>query len=188
MTTNHHDIRSSKRTMKNNFNQLIDNNITKKIHHSSKSKPESGSDDIYTTPLNNEGIKITSPSIPQKQRTRQKEIGDYINEDADEESTAIHTIMTKTKTPIERIHRLSIPSNLQQQGIGDHHHHSNKNRNKTTEKYHQENIYRWRLFMYILTIIILVFIIYRFLLTIWPKPKKTLMKQFIDNLLNFFTP
>jgi hypothetical protein len=170
-----HRISSSKQTMINNFDQLVDNNLTRKTRHSSRrkhSKPESGSEDIYTTSLNNKGIKLTS-SISQKQG----EIGDYINE----ESTGI---ITKTKTPIERIHQLS---NLHQQGIGDHHH-----SNKTTRKYHQElneeNIYRWRLFMYILTIIILAFIIYRFLLTIWPKPKKTLMKQLIDDLFNFFTP
>lgn len=212
-TINHHErISSSKRTMINNtVDQLVDNNTIGKSHHhstrSSKlkhnyqiSKPESGSEEIYTTPLNNEGIKISS-SITQKQRVKQREgIGDYINEDADEESTAIRAIMTKTKTPTERVHRLLTSSNnsaihLQQQDMGDHYSSNtkqHKNRSKTNGKYHQEldegNIYRWRLFMYILTITILAFVIYRFLLAIWPKPKKTFMEKLIDDLSNFFTP
>lgn len=211
-------IISSKRTTKNNFDQTIDDNNTtvlhqSKIHHSSRlskskynceipnissSKPESGSEEVYTAPLNNEGIKT------QKQRTRQS-MGDYIVEDADEESTAIRTIMTKSKTPVECIHRLSIPSNnsairLQQQGTGDHYHTNtkqHKSRSKTTGKYHrlieqqdldEANTYRWHLIMYILIILILAFVIYRFLIAIWPKPKKTLIEQLIDNLSNFFTP
>lgn len=222
MTTskiNHHDsqyrISSSKRTTINSVDQSVDNNPIVKTHHSSRlskskhnceisnlspSKGESGSEEVYTTPLYNEGIK-TSSSITQKQRARQGGMGDYINEDADEESTAIRAIMTKTKTPTERIHRLSSPSSnnsairLQQQGMGDHYHHSNtkqhRSRNKTTGKYHQEsdeeNIYRWRMFMYLLAIVILVFVIYRFLIAVWPKPKKTLIKQLVDDLSNFFT-
>lgn len=223
MTTskiNHHDtqyrISSSKRTTINNVDQSIDNNPIVKTNHSSRvskskhnceilnqspSKGESGSDDVYTTPLNNEAIKITS-SITQKHRTRQEEIGDYNNEDIDEESTALRAIMTQIKTPTERIHRLSSPSSnnsaihLQQQGTGDHYHQSNtkqhRSRNKTIGKYQQDiderNIYRWRLFMYILTITILAFVIYRFLIALWPKPKKTLIKQLVDDLSNFFTP
>jgi hypothetical protein len=77
-----------------------------------------------------------------------------------------------------------------QQGMGDHYHPNTKQHKN--RRHHQElddrNIYRWRLFMYILTIIILTFIIYRFLLAIWPKPKKTFIKQLVDDLSNFFTP
>jgi hypothetical protein len=205
----HHDTRhripSSKRTMMNNLEQTIDQNLTTKTHRSarlskpkhnceiSNLKPESGSEEVYTAPLNNEGIKISS-SITQKHRTRQEGIGDYIHEDADEESSAIRAIMTKTKTPIEHIHRLSSPSNnsairLQQQGMGDHYHHNTKQ--QKSRRHHHElddgNIYRWRLFMYILTIVILAFVIYRFLMAIWPKRKKTFLEQLVDDLSNFFT-
>ncbi|CAF1030996.1 unnamed protein product [Rotaria sordida] len=234
-------INSSKRTtttaaMINNIDQLIDNNVTvlhqSKTHHSSRltkqkdkcensnisslSKLENTNEEIYTTPLNNEDIRISS-SIKQKQQSRQ-EIGDYIrkdsnNEDADEESTTVCGIRRKNKTPNEHIHPLSIPSNnsaihIQQQGMGDHYHTStrqHKSRNKTTgllnRRYHrlieqqdheislnERHAYRWRIFMYIIIIIILIFVIYRFLLAIWPKRKKTFMEQFIDELFTFFTP
>jgi hypothetical protein len=203
-TTNHHDIQhrisSSKRTMTNCFDQSVDANSIVKVHPSSRaSKPESGSEDVHTAPLTNEGMKITS-SINRKHRTRHGGTGDYIHEDADEESTAIRAIMTKNKTPTERIHESSSPTNNsavrpQQQAMGDHYHlntKQHKSRNRTAGKYHQEldetNLYRWRLFMYILTIVILAFVIYRFLLTVWPKPKRTLMEQFVDDLFSFFTP
>lgn len=220
MTTskiNHHDIQhrisSSKRTMTNHCDPLIETKThvssrTSKPKHNceipnlSSSKPESIiSEEIHTAPLTNEGVQINS-SITRKHRTRHGGTNDYIPEDIDEESSAIHAIMTKTKTSTERRHhqQLSSPSNnsaihLQQEGMVDHYQFNtkqHKNRNKTTGKYHQEldkkYVYRWRLFMYILILIILVFVIYRFLLAIWPKPKKTFMEQLIDDLSNFFTP
>jgi hypothetical protein len=187
--------------MTNRFDQLGDANPIVKVHPSSRtSKPESGSEEVHTAPLTNEGIKITSSSITRKHRTRHDGTGDYVHEDADEESTAIRAIMTKNKTSTERNHELSSPSNnsavrLQQQAMGDHYHlntKQHKSRNRTPGRYHQEldetNLHRWRLFMYILTIVILAFVIYRFLLTIWPKPKRTLMEQFVDDLFSFFTP
>ncbi|CAF3786757.1 unnamed protein product [Rotaria sp. Silwood1] len=228
---------SSKRTtstMVNNIDQLIDNNTTvlhqSKTHQSSRltkqkdkceninipsSKPESASEDIYTTPLNNEDIRISS-SIKQKQQPRQ-EIGDYIrkdpNEDVDEESTTACAIMRKNKIPNEHIHSLSIPSNnsavhLQQEGMGDHYHtntRQHKSRSKTTgllnRRYQrlieqqdletsldERNTFRWHIFMYIIIILVLIFVIYRFLLAIWPKRKKTFMEQVIDEISTFFTP
>ena len=186
-----HRISPSKRTTTKHLDQTIDANAIIKAQTSSK--PESGSEEV---PLMNEEIKIT-----RKHRTRHGGMGDYIHEDADEESTAIRAIMTQTKTTSERIHQFSSPSNnsaipLQQQGTGDHYHLNTKqhrSRNRTTGKSsHQEfeerNVDRWRLFMSIVTVLILAFVIHRFLLAIWPKPKKTLMEQFLDDLWNFFTP
>lgn len=191
-TTNHRDVQqricSSKRTT-TNFDPSVDTTVFR-THHLSKSmkqkdtiisssKPESGSEEIYTTPLNT---------------TRQ-------GIDVDEESI----VMNKNKTPTKHIHRLSTSVNnsaihLQQQGMGDHYHKQHKNRSKTTtalnRKYHrhdleiplnERNVYRWRIFMCILTILVLTFVIYRFLLAIWPKPKKTFMEQLIDDLSSFFT-
>jgi hypothetical protein len=200
MTTSnphHHDtqqrINSSKRTMINNFDPLVDNNPIISHHSSrpSKSKPESGSEELYPTLPNN---------LTQKHRVRQG-MGDY----ADDES--------KIKSPIERAHRLSSPSNnsairLQQQGMGDHYHTNtkqHKSRSKTPaglnrkyqrlieqqdleSAYDDKTAYRWRLMIYILIIFILAFVIYRFLLAVWPKPRKTFMEQLIDDFSNFFTP
>jgi hypothetical protein len=224
-------ISSSKRTtntMINNFDPSVDTTVlhqsrTQYISKSIKqkdrcdtanispSKPESGSEEIYTAPLNNDHMKISS-SVTQKQRARQG-IGDYIGKDADEESTTACAIMNTIKTPTEHIHRLSTSVNnsavrLQQQGMGDHYHTSakqHKTRSKTTaalnRKYHrlieqhdleialdERKAYRWRLFMYILTILVLAFVIYRFLLAMWPKPRKTFMEQLISDLSTFFTP
>jgi hypothetical protein len=180
---------------------------TKDNKISNVSKLESESEEVYTAPSN------LSPSICQKQQLRQG-VGDYGRkdniDDADEEST---TVMSKNKIPIEHVHRLSAPSNnsasrLQQQGMGDHYHISSKqhkSRSKTTtalnRKYHrlieqqdldmtldERNAYRWRLTMYIIIILVLSFVIYRFILTVWPKPKKTFIEQLIDNLSTFFTP
>ncbi|CAF1245814.1 unnamed protein product [Adineta steineri] len=243
----HRDVQqrnhSSKRTMINNIDPLLDNynnNATaaavtdtvlqqSRIHHITRSvkqkdkcentnispsKPESGSEEIYTTPLNNEHTKLSS-CIHQKQRIRQR-IGDYIGQDADEESTAICTNMKRNKESNEYIHRLSTSINnsanhLQQQGMGDHYHTNSKqqrNRSKTTttpaalnRKYHrlieqddleialnERNAYQWRIIMYILILLILAFVIYRFLLALWPKPKQTLLKQLVHDLSTFFTP
>ncbi|CAF3230171.1 unnamed protein product [Rotaria socialis] len=233
-------ISPSKRTaMINNLDPLIDNNNTTVLHqsktcHSSRStkqkekcenanislsKPESVSEEMYTTPLNNDDTRISS-SIKQKQQARQ-EMGDYIrrdpNEDADEESMTTYAIMRKNKTPNEHIHSSLISSNnsamhvqqQQQQGMGDHYHTStrqHRTRSKTTgllnRKYQrlmieqqdldtsldEKNTYRWRIFIYIILLVVLAFIVYRFCLAVWPKRKKTLMEQFIDDIYNFFTP
>jgi hypothetical protein len=190
MTTNiihHHDtqqrISSSKRTTTNRLDQSGDTNRIITTHHPSKG--ESGSEEVHTAPLPNEGVKITS-SITRKHRTRHGGTGDYIHEDANEESTAVRAIMTKSKTPTEH---------NQEQSMGDHYHlniKQHKSRNRTPGRHHQEsdetNLHRWRLFMYILTISILAFVIYRFLLAMWPKQKRTLMEQFVDDLFSFFTP
>ena len=226
---------SSKRTMTtrlNNCDQLVDGNTTA-LHRSrtqgvsrtnkqkdkfatsnrSPSKAESGSEEAYTASLNNGDVRISS-----LMSTKHHGMSDYIrkdsNEDADEESTAVCTIMRKSKTPIEHNHQLATPTNnsailLQQQGTGDHYHYTNakqyKSRSKTggtlNRKYHrlidqqdfetsfdERNAYRWRIFMYIITILILVFVIYRFLLAVWPKRKKTFMEQFVDDISNFLTP
>ena len=161
-----------------------------KTHPSSKG--ESGSEEIHTAPLSTEEVKIT-----RKHRTRHGGTGDYIHEDVNEESTAVRAIMTKNKVPTERNQECNSPSaNNQEQTMGDHYHHLNikqhKSRNRTPGRYHQEldenNLHRWRLFIYILTIGILAFVIYRFLLTMWPKQKRTLIEQFVDDLFSFFTP
>lgn len=184
MTTSklhHHDISSSKRTMINNIDQTIDNNpiISPRSSRLSKSKPESGSEEVvYPIPSNN--------------RVRQG-MSDHINDEF------------KTKSSIERTHHLSTNSNnsavrLQQQGMGDHYQH--RNRSKTVHRkshrlieqqnheltFDEKNEYRWRLIMYIIIVLILAFVIYRFLIAIWPKQKKTFMEQLIDDLSNFFTP
>ena len=183
MTTSklhHHDMSSSKRTMINNIDQTIDNNpiISPRSSRLSKSKPESGSEEVYPIPSNN--------------RVRQG-LNDYINDEF------------KTKSSIERTHHLSTNSNnsairLQQQGMGDHYQH--RNRSKTAHRkshrlieqqnheltFDEKNEYRWRLIMYIIIVLILAFVIYRFLIAIWPKQKKTFMEQLIEDLSNFFTP
>lgn len=230
---------SSKRptTMINNFDPLIDNNTTTTLHGSktskstkqkdkcentniSSSKPSSASEELYTTPTNNDDIRIAT-SIKEKQCLRQ-DIGDCIrkdpNEDADEESTTAYTIMRNSKTPHEHHHQSLISANncavhgqqqqQQQQGMGDHYYtntRQHRTRSKTTgllnRKHHRSfeqqdhersldetNVYRWRAFMYIIILAVLVFVIYRFSIGIWPKRKKTMMEQFIDNLYTFFTP
>lgn len=151
----------------------------------SKAKPDSGSEEVHTAPLTNESVQIT-----RKHRTRH---ADQIYEDADEESAAIRAIMTKSRAP-------TAPSNnsavrLQQQGMGDHYHlhpKQHRSRTKSTGRSHQElderDLYRWRLFMCLLTIVLLAFVISRFLLAMWPKPRKSLVEEWIDDLLNLFTP
>lgn len=184
-------VQSTKRTTMTSADQIIENNpLQPKSQHATR-------------------------STKQKQQSRQEMPGDYIrkdpNEDADEESTSVCAIMKKNQTPNECIHQLSIPSNNSavQQGMGDHYHTStkqHKNRTKTTglihRKYHrlieeeeedlgtsfnERSVYRWRIFMYIIILLVLVFVIYRFLRAVWPKRKKTLMEQFIDDLTNIFT-
>lgn len=146
--------------------------------HQSTAKPDSGSDDVHTAPLINE-------SIP-KHRTKHHEI----IEDIDEESAGIHAV----KSPSERYSSNNSAVRLQQQAMGDHYHlHSKQHRirNKISSKspieFNENDLSHWRFFLYLLTIVLLAFVIYRSLIAIWPKPKKTMIEQIIDDLSKFFT-
>ena len=199
--TNPHDIQhrlsSSKRTTTTTTHHLDHSSRAMRAkHHAefsrpSTAKPDSGSDDVHTAPLINESIPIH-----RKHRTRHVEAGgDEIIEDADEESTDIRAIMSQNKPPSERYPSNNSAIRLQQQGMGDHYHlHSKQQhriRNKISSKspldVDDSDLSHWRVFLYLLTIVLLAFVIYRFLLTIWPKPKKNVLEQIIDDLSKFFT-
>ena len=148
--------------------------------HPSPAKPDSGSDEVHTAPLIHETIPIN-----RKHRTRQ------IPEDADEESNGIRAIMNQSKSsPPERYS--SNNSAIQQQGIGDHLHSKQQRiRNKISSKshgdYEENEPNHGRLLMYLLMIVLLAFVIYRFLLASWPKPRKTWVEEIFDDLSSFFT-
>lgn len=159
------------------------------IHHrgtkAPAAKPDSGSDEVHTAPLINDMIPIN-----RKHRARQ------IPDDADEESNAIRAIMSQSKpSPPERYSSNNSAIRLQQQqqqGIGDHlHSKQHKIRNKISSKshgdYEEHEPNHGRLLMYLLMIVLLVFVIYRFLLASWPKPRKTWFEEILDDLNSFFT-
>ncbi|CAF1614656.1 unnamed protein product [Adineta ricciae] len=152
----------------------------------SPSKPESGSEEVHTAPSHHERTKTSSP------RSRLGR-SDCIGQDADEESTVACTRMTKTRTSLN-----NSANQLQQQAMGDHHaiskHHRSRKHHRFFEQqdqdlpFDQTNTYRSQLTTYLILILILAFVLYRFLLAVWPKPKKTFLEQLIDDLSTVFTP
>lgn len=138
-------------------------------------KPDSDSEEVYTA--------------PSKQDKHPQEDED----DAYEDSIVVRPSRIRT----EHLSPTSIPSN--NSAMGDYYRSSSnptKIRNKINRKYPQlldertldaKNIYLWRLALSLILMGVLIFVIYRSLLAVWPKPKKSLLERAIDDLFGFFT-
>lgn len=157
--------------------KIIPTRVSSRKKHST-AKPDSGSDDIHTAPLINETIV----------NNRRRQILDDVDED---ESRAI---MSQSKpSPPERYSSNNSAIRLQQQAMGDHLHSKQQQRirNKISSKshgdYENDEFNHGRVAMYLLIIGLLTFVIYRFLLASWPKPRKTWFEEIIDDLNRFFT-
>ena len=144
------------------------------VQRSSK-KLDSDSEEVYT-----------APSKQDKQA-----------QEDDDESIAVRPLSSRSRVRAEHLSPISVPSN--NSAMGDYYRSSSKPakvRNPIHRKYHRlldersleaRNVYLWRLALSVVLLGVLIFVIYRSLEAVWPKPKKTVLERAVDDLFAFFT-